>query len=68
MFAAGFDSCLIPAGTPPTGVIPNFIDPPTQENLPRIFTYITLPPMAIALFLRFYTRIAVTHNLGWDDC
>lgn len=68
MSASGFDLCQIPAGNPPPGVIPNFIDPPTQENLPKIFTYITLPPMVIVLCMRFYTRIAVTRDLGWDDC
>lgn len=58
----------IPAATPPPGVIPNFIDPPSQAHLPRIFTYVTLPPMVLFLAMRMYVRIFVTNKIGLDDC
>ncbi|KAJ2996329.1 hypothetical protein NUW58_g1001 [Xylaria curta] len=62
----GFDLSAIPAGIPPPGVVPNFVDPPTQAELPKIFIYVTLPPMLAFLGLRIYTRIKYT-RLGLDD-
>ncbi|KAK5630925.1 hypothetical protein RRF57_006640 [Xylaria bambusicola] len=52
--------------TPPPGVIPNFIDPPTREALPKITAYVTLPPTVLFLALRFYARLRFT-TLGVDD-
>lgn len=63
-----YDLSQIPAAPPPPGVIPNFIDPPSQANLPRIFTYVTLPPMILFLAMRMYVRIFVTRKIGLDDC
>lgn len=64
----GLDLSKIPAAPPPPGIIPNFIDPPSLANMPRIFTYITLPPMILFLAMRMYVRIFVTHKIGLDDC
>lgn len=63
-----FDLSHIPAASPPPGVIPNFIDPPSQANMPRIFTYVTLPPMILFLALRIYARAVIMHKIGLDDC
>lgn len=53
--------------TPPEGQTSNLVNPASQANLPRIFTYITLPPMVVFLALRFYTRAVVTRQVGVDD-
>lgn len=60
------DPNMIPAGVPPPGVMPNFVNPPTREELPKILVYVTLPPMLLFLGLRVYTRIKYT-VLGLDD-
>lgn len=65
---SGSDLSQIPSAAPPPGVVPNFIDPPSQANVPRIFTYVTLPPMILFLAMRMYVRIFVTHTIGLDDC
>lgn len=65
---SGIDFSQIPSAAPPPGVIPNFIDPPSQADIPRIITYVTLPPMLLFLALRNYTRIFITGKLGLDDC
>lgn len=62
----GYDQ--MPAAPPPPGVIPNFIDPPSQANTHRIFTYITLPPMILSVALRIYARVFRTREMGLDDC
>lgn len=62
------DLSKIPAASPPPGVVPNFVDPPSQAHIPRIFTYVTLPPMLLFIALRIYARIVITHKFGLDDC
>jgi hypothetical protein len=63
----GVDLSTIPAGIPPVGVTPNFVNPETREELPKIFIYVTLPPMVVFLSLRIYARIKYS-LLGLDDC
>ncbi|KAK8080336.1 integral membrane protein (Pth11) [Apiospora hydei] len=63
----GLDPNMTPAMMPPEGIIPNFVDPPSQAYLPKVFTYVTLPPMLIFLALRFHTRIRGA-GVGIDDC
>lgn len=63
-----FDLSKIPAEPPPPGVKSNFVDPPSQAYIPRIFTYVTLPPMLLFIALRIYVRIFITHKFGLDDC
>ncbi|KAI1284151.1 hypothetical protein F5Y07DRAFT_407642 [Xylaria sp. FL0933] len=62
----GVDLSTIPAANPPPGVVPNFVNPPSQAELPKIFIYVTLPLMVVFLGLRIYTRIKYT-RLGLDD-
>lgn len=59
--------CDYAVASPPEGQTSNLVNPPSQANIPRIFTYITLPPMVVFLSLRFYTRIFVTRQVGFDD-
>ncbi|KAL2289558.1 hypothetical protein FJTKL_01820 [Diaporthe vaccinii] len=62
-----FNLSHIPAAAPPPGVIPNFVNPPSQANMPRIFTYVTLPLMILFLALRIYARAVIMHRIGLDD-
>ncbi|KAI0204032.1 hypothetical protein F4808DRAFT_366643 [Astrocystis sublimbata] len=62
----GVDLDTIPVRKPPPGVVSNFVNPPTQEEIPKIFIYVTLPPMLVFLALRIYSRIRYT-RLGLDD-
>lgn len=59
--------CDYALASPPEGQTSNLVNPPSQADLPRIFTYITLPPMVVFLSLRFYTRAVVTRQVGIDD-
>ncbi|KAK4159206.1 hypothetical protein QBC43DRAFT_374006 [Cladorrhinum sp. PSN259] len=63
----GLDFSKIPVQAPPEGVISNFENPSSAAPLIAAFVYVTIPPMAFSLILRFYTRIAITRNLGIDD-
>lgn len=63
----GLDLSKIPAAVPPPGIIPNFIDPPSLEEFPKIVTYITLPLMVFFLGLRIYARVRLA-SVGVDDC
>ncbi|KAK7214246.1 hypothetical protein V2G26_021424 [Clonostachys chloroleuca] len=66
MDSLGLDLSNIPAGIPPAGHTPNFVDPPSLGNMPKIFTYVTLPPMLILFTMRIFTRIK-TSRTGIDD-
>ncbi|KAH8898416.1 hypothetical protein GQ53DRAFT_817688 [Thozetella sp. PMI_491] len=63
---AGLDLSKIPSVAPPPGVVPNFIDPPSQAYISRDATYVTLPPMVVFLALRIYSRAKIA-GFGVDD-
>lgn len=65
---SSYDPNLFPALTPPTGVIPNFDDPPTRAPAGRIVICVTLSVMLMFVVLRSYTRVFVTRIFGIDDC
>lgn len=57
-----------PAVSPPAGVTPNFVDPPSKgpeiERLGGIFTSL----MVLAVVIRIVVRTGFTKQWGWDDC
>jgi len=62
----GADLSKIPAGMPPAGVTPNFVDP---ENLVApsitinaIFILIALAFVTTRIYIRFHDK-----SFGWDD-
>ena len=57
-----------PAGVPPTGVTPNFIDPPNHDALVITLNTVLLSLMWTAVLLRLYAKGRILHTLGWDDC
>lgn len=58
----------IPAGKPPAGVKPNFVDPKSLANAIITVNAVFLALMLIFLTLRIYTKAVLLHNLWWDDC
>ncbi|KAK4223680.1 hypothetical protein QBC38DRAFT_425038 [Podospora fimiseda] len=64
---ADIDFTKTPAVAPPEGKTSNLENPHSIAPLVTIFTYVTTPPMVLALILRFYTRIFVSRKLGIDD-
>ncbi|KAI1335016.1 hypothetical protein F5Y15DRAFT_399312 [Xylariaceae sp. FL0016] len=63
---AWVDLSTIPAGPPPAGVVPNFIDPESKSSDVYLAIYITLPVMILCMSLRAYARVR-TGLLGLDD-
>lgn len=58
----------LPAGAPPPGVIPNFNHPPTRAIEAHIGMGVCIGITSILIVLRIYTKLAVTHMWGLDDC
>lgn len=57
----------LPAGPAPPGVLPNFVDPPTQ--VPAILG-VGIAFLVLAVFcfsLHIYTKLAVAKDWKWDD-
>ena len=59
---------IVPALPPPPGVIPNFHDPPSRAPELRIGMGVCIGTTLVLLVLRLYTKLAITHTAGWDDC
>ena len=58
----------IPAGPPPPGVIPNFVNPPSDGYILIVVGSLLMTVMFLLATLRFYTKIFVVKNTTWDDC
>ena len=58
----------IPAGKPPIGVEPNFVDPKSLANAIVTVNAVFLALMLIFITLRVYTKAMLLHSLWWDDC
>ena len=67
-FPPGIPLSQIPAGAPPKGVTPNFVDPPTLERLvigvAAVMTPLTLGFVMTRLYLAFQPK----HKLLLDEC
>ncbi|KAI1778155.1 hypothetical protein F4818DRAFT_288001 [Hypoxylon cercidicola] len=64
---SGLDHYQKSSLSPPPGVTPNFVDPPSTAPASRIITGLTLGLMYCFLALRIYTRVWVTYSFGVDD-
>ncbi|KAI1380696.1 hypothetical protein F4677DRAFT_195075 [Hypoxylon crocopeplum] len=64
---SSLDLSQVPGLTPPPGVTPNFVDPPSTAPVARIITAVSMSLMYCFLALRVYTRIWVTCSFGVDD-
>ncbi|KAI5917142.1 hypothetical protein F4810DRAFT_697708 [Camillea tinctor] len=61
------DYTQIPAGIPPSGVIPNLVDPPSLSPAYRGIIYSFVPLMFVFLVCRLYVRTRMLPDLGFDD-
>jgi len=57
-----------PAMSPPPGVTPNFIDPPSRAGDLLVLNCVFLPIMLVAVTMRMTVKGIFVRNLGWDDC
>ena len=58
----------IPAGQPPRGVTPNFVNPTTQRPQIVVLAAVFTSLATILTLVRCYVRSFLTRSLGWDDC
>lgn len=57
-----------PAGTAPTGVIPNFDDPANLNVYVILTITICITLATVVVLLRMYTKIFITRSLANEDC
>ncbi|QKX53654.1 uncharacterized protein TRUGW13939_00733 [Talaromyces rugulosus] len=65
--ASGLDPTKVPSVTPPTGVKPNFDNPPSKAFIYYIVASISTALMTFFVILRLYVRSRITRALWWDD-
>jgi len=58
----------MPAGVPPPGVIPNFIDPPSLKGELLIINVVFTTLMMIFVTVRLISRGFISKQIGIDDC
>ncbi|CAJ2500629.1 Uu.00g034820.m01.CDS01 [Anthostomella pinea] len=58
---------MIPAGTPPPGVIPNFIDPPTSAPVLIAVGTVLMAIMLLFAGIRFYVKVIIRRKVTPDD-
>ena len=56
-----------PAGEPPPGVTPNYVDPPNLKVAVIVLTTICVVAMTFFVGMRLYTRHVILKSLWWDD-
>lgn len=64
----GVDLAHLPAGRPPPGTSPNFINPVTLKAPVVAINVVFLALSTIFVSLRLYTRKFLTRALGPGDC
>ena len=57
-----------PGLKPPPGILPNFVDPPSQFERNIAVNSLCLIIATICVFIRAYTRICIMRSYGWEDC
>lgn len=65
---AATTAMLVPAVTPPPGVISNFEDPPSKAHIIHIVMSVCLGLVTLLVAVRIYTRACISKPLWWDDC
>jgi hypothetical protein len=58
----------IPAGMPPAGTAPNFVDPPSNSRAIVILDSVFISLMLLAVLIRAYVRVKLTKIWAWNDC
>ena len=57
-----------PAGRPPPGVHPNFVDPESLRDSVIAINVLFLVLATLAVVMRLYTKQMIARAIGWDDC
>lgn len=68
LYPEGADLSKIPALSPPPGIVSNFVNPVNRANITIIPCAGIVAVMILFVFLRMYTKMYITHSIGWDDC
>lgn len=58
----------LPGMKPPSGVIPNLLNPPTMQNVNLLCQITCLSVSTICVVIRMYTKIVIDRSPGWEDC
>lgn len=58
----------MPLGSPPSGVIPNFVNPDSNAYQLIITVAVCLTLVVLAVSMRLYTKYFIMHSMDWDDC
>ena len=53
---------------PPAGVIPDFIDSPTNQAGPIIVGVLGLFSTTVCVWVRVWTKVRITRKVEWEDC
>ena len=62
------DPNTIPLEAPPPGVIPNFVDPPSQAFRMHITVAVCFSFMIPCVGARIYSKGFIVCAVGWEDC
>ena len=57
-----------PAGKPPLGITPNFVNPPNHATLAIAVMAIGLTISTLVLMIRMYTKIFLIRSVVLEDC
>lgn len=57
-----------PAMAPPSGVIPNFVDPPNIEHVIILVLVLCVVLQTLALLMRIYTKVFIIRKMAVEDC
>lgn len=57
-----------PAAKPPSGVVPNFVDPTTLNAAVITVVSICLMIGTFAVLIRSYTKLVLIKSIAYEDC
>lgn len=56
-----------PAGVPPPGIVPNFVDPPSNAQAMIVVNAVLIPITTIFVATRLWSNLHTVRRAGWDD-
>lgn len=57
-----------PSAAPPPGVVPNFVNPHNMYTQIVVSDGVCFGVATVVVALRLFTKVRITHDMGWDDC
>lgn len=57
-----------PAGKPPPGIRPNFVDPPSLNAISTAMNIFEMILVTLVVFMRMYTKLYITRSTCYEDC